>query len=239
MSLIPAPGSVTKHESDTNFSCESGTKYSAASVPAAPAPPPPPPPLQSPVRRHSLSKKRPSLPKATSPGLTERPSNVMVSVEGDNTMAALSSPRRKSSLKKTYTRDSSTPVIDATATARRSQPAPLLQALSTGDAAKSRRDSSEFTAAAPERSALTGSEVDMEVWVPDEQKVWVQGRVIEQVGRSELLVRTRDGAQVKIDMAATPELYTANPTLEADMTSLRAPELTRARYLSLITPGPP
>ena len=154
-------------------------------------------------------------------------------------MAALSSPRRKSSLKKTYTRDSSTPVIDATATARRSQPAPLLQALSTGDAAKSRRDSSEFTAAASERSALTGSEVDMEVWVADEEKVWVQGRVIEQVGRSELLVRTRDGAQVKIDMAATPELYTANPTLEDDMTSLRAPELTRARYLSLITPGPP
>lgn len=171
-----------------------------------------------------MSKKRPSLPKATSPGLTARPSNVMVSVEGDNTMAALTSPKRKSSLKKTFTRDSSTPVIDATATARRSQPAPLLQALSTGDAAKSRRDSSEFTAAAPERSALTGSEVDMEVWVADEQKVWVQGRVIEQVGRSELLVRTRDGAQLKIDMAATPELYTVNPSLEDDMTSLPPPE---------------
>ena len=62
-----------------------------------------------------------------------------------------------------------------------------------------------------------------EVWVPDKERVWVRGRVTRQVGRSELLVRTRDGAQVKIDMAATPELYTANPTLEDDMTSLRAP----------------
>ena len=97
-----------------------------------------------------MSKKRPSLSKGeASPGLTERPLNAMVSVEGGNTLAALTSPGRKSSLKKTFTRDSSTPTIDATATARRSQPAPLLQALSTGDAAKSRRDSSEFTAASP------------------------------------------------------------------------------------------
>ena len=167
-----------------------------------------------------MSKKRPSLSRGSSPGLTERPSNAMVSVEGDNTMAALTSPKRRTSLKKTFTRDSSTPMIDATATARRSQPAHLLQALSTGDAAQSRRDSSEFTAASPARSALTGSEVDMEVWVADEQKVWVQGRVTEQVGRSELLVLTHDGAKVKIDMAATPELYTVNPTLEDDMTSL-------------------
>jgi hypothetical protein len=168
-----------------------------------------------------MSKKRPSLSKGeASPGLTERPLNAMVSVEGGNTLAALTSPGRKSSLKKTFTRDSSTPTIDATATARRSQPAPLLQALSTGDAAKSRRDSSEFTAASPAGPALTGSEVDMEVWVADEQKVWVQGRVTEQLGRSELLVLTHDGAKVKIDMAATPELYTVNPTLEDDMTSL-------------------
>ena len=157
-----------------------------------------------------MSKKRPSLSRGSSPGLTERPSNAMVSVEGDNTMAALTSPKRRTSLKKTFTRDSSTPMIDATATARRSQPAHLLQALSTGDAAQSRRDSSEFTAASPARSALTGSEVDMEVWVADEQKVWVQGRVTEQVGRSELLVLTHDGAKVKIDMAVTPELYTVN-----------------------------
>ena len=161
-----------------------------------------------------MSKKRPSLSKAeSSPGLTEngrRPSNATVSVEGDNTMAALLSPERRPSLRKTLSRDSSTPMIDATATFRRSQPAPLLMALSTGDAAKSRRDSSEFTAASPVGAGLTGSEVDMEVWVADDQKVWVQGRVTEQVGRSELLVLTHDGAKVKIDMAVTPELYTVN-----------------------------
>jgi len=137
-------------------------------------------------------------------------------------MAALTSPDRRTSLKKTFTRDSSTPRVDATATARRFQPAPLLQALSSGDAARSRRDSSESAIAAEGAAllTLTGGEVDTEVWVPDEQQVWVQGKVTEQLGRSSLLVLTHDGAKVKIDMAVTPELYTVNPTLEEDMTSL-------------------
>ena len=30
---------------------------------------------------------------------------------------------------------------------------------------------------------------DMEVWVPDKERVWVQGKVTQQIGRAQLLVR--------------------------------------------------
>ena len=57
-------------------------------------------------------------------------------------------------------------------------------------------------------------------WVPDNDKVWVMGKVTKQMGRAELLVSTDDGHQVKVDMNVTPELFTVNPTVEDDMTSL-------------------
>ena len=41
-----------------------------------------------------------------------------------------------------------------------------------------------------------------------------------QIGRAELLVKTKGGAMVKVDMRETPELYTVNPQIENDMTSL-------------------
>ena len=37
----------------------------------------------------------------------------------------------------------------------------------------------------------------MEVWVPDSEQVWVKGFVQKQVGRSQLIVCTEDGANVK------------------------------------------
>jgi hypothetical protein len=57
---------------------------------------------------------------------------------------------------------------------------------------------------------------DGEVWVRDEEEVWIAGRVENQLSRSKLAVRTSKGL-VEVDLSNT-DLPTVNPTLEADMT---------------------
>lgn len=68
--------------------------------------------------------------------------------------------------------------------------------------------------------AAAGSGGDMEVWLPDKSRVWIRGRVSGQTGPSTLRVRTEDDVDVMIDMAKDGELFTVNPSLEPDMTSL-------------------
>lgn len=76
-------------------------------------------------------------------------------------------------------------------------------------------------AAAPApHAAPIASSNDMEVWLPDKERVWVRGRVEEQISASELRVLTESGAMVRVDLAAHGELFTVNPSLEPDMTSL-------------------
>ena len=166
--------------------------------PPEPPPPPPPPPL-SPRASNSALPRTPS---------SKRPSNKQVDVGDGGMLAAIASPDKRPSLKKTQSDDKSSPMIDAEASLRREVPAGLL-------AEVRRRSSSSLELA--EGSVV---QTEMDVWVPDDKKVWVKGKVAEQVGRSELLVVTGDGAKVKIDMSITPELFTVNPTLEDDMTSL-------------------
>ena len=60
------------------------------------------------------------------PSLGRMPSLKAMKVEEGGLTAALTSPERRASLKPTFTRDSSRPKLDTTATARRSQPSGLL-----------------------------------------------------------------------------------------------------------------
>jgi myosin heavy subunit len=77
----------------------------------------------------------------------------------------------------------------------------------------------QASAPAPEPAPVAGS-TDMEVWLPDKERVWIRGRVESQVGASELRVKTETGATVSIELSVHGELFAVNPTLEPDMTSL-------------------
>ena len=143
------------------------------------------------------------------PNLGRRPSNTTIAVEAGGLKDAIASPERRASLKPTFTRDSSSPKIDATATARKSLPSNLLNEVRERKASITQDDVDTGTV-----------RTDMEVWVPDDKRVWVQGKVTAQVGKAQLMVTTDDGHQVKVDMEVTPELYTVNPGTEDDMTSL-------------------
>eukprot|EP00965_Chrysotila_dentata_P170072 5613657-Pleurochrysis_carterae.AAC.5 len=122
----------------------------------------------------------------------------------------LSSPQK---LKRVFSpSDRSSPRLEAGASARRQLPLNLLKDVRDGSA---RRESlgSPISAPSPRQK--------MEVWVPDANALWVKGWVQKQIGRSQLLVQTEDGAAVKVDLAHNGgEMLTVNPSIEADMTSL-------------------
>ena len=77
--------------------------------PPEPPPPPPPPPL-SPRASNSALPRTPS---------SKRPSNKQVDVGDGGMLAAIASPDKRPSLKKTQSDDKSSPMIDAEASLRR------------------------------------------------------------------------------------------------------------------------
>lgn len=63
-------------------------------------------------------------------------------------------------------------------------------------------------------------DLSLEIWVPDAKQIWVKGTVVQQLGRAKLLVQMEDGSQISMDMSGRGEVFTVNPSLEADMTAL-------------------
>eukprot|EP00966_Prymnesium_polylepis_P061153 1418150-Prymnesium_polylepis.1 len=69
-------------------------------------------------------------------------------------------------------------------------------------------------------SAASLAALKADVWVRGgKTDPWVPGRVENEIGRSKLLVRTAKGT-CEVDLATHGELFTVNPGLEPDMTSL-------------------
>ena len=118
--------------------------------------------------------------------------------------AELASPTK---LKRTPSKeDRSAPRLEKSASARRSINGSLL---------------AEIKSPARSKEPAADDATDAEVWVRDEVSVWAAGRVERQISPAELLVKTADGASVKVDLSeGGGQLLTCNPSLEADMTSL-------------------
>ena len=137
------------------------------------------------------------VPPSSSPAVAGLPSDLQVD---------LKSPERK--LKRRQSSDRSAPLIERSASMRRSVDAALLD-----EVTRQRPAEDEGSAAVVDR--------DVEVWIRDPDHAWVAGRVERQIGPSELLVKTADGATVKVDLTeGGGQLLTCNRELEADMTSL-------------------
>ena len=61
---------------------------------------------------------------------------------------------------------------------------------------------------------------DLQIWIPDVNRVWVKGTILQQISSAKLLVRLEDDSNISVDMTGLGEFYNVNPSLEADMTAL-------------------